>query len=147
MHLAHFLCPGSVIANMRAVTKDEAFRELAEAAAKCGLDKGAVLSVLHDREKLGSTAVGEGYAIPHGKLPGLSSIMLFFARSGSGVDCNAPDGKKTHFFFMVLAPENAAGQHLGLLGAIARLTRDATFTTRLMQAQNASEITSFLSAA
>ncbi|CAK7012386.1 MAG: PTS system fructose-specific EIIABC component [Desulfovibrio sp.] len=147
MHLSSFLRGDALLADMRARDKEEALAELAEAAATTGLDKNAVLAVLQERETLGSTAVGDGYAIPHGKIPGLPGMLLIFGRSIAGIDFAAPDGKICHFFFMVLAPEGAAGQHLGLLGSIARLTKDATFTARLMQARDKAELTSFLSGA
>ena len=147
MHLSDFLCSASILADMTARTKDDAIIELAGAAVAAGLDKDKVHNVLLDRESLGSTAVGNGYAIPHGKMPGLESIILIFARSVAGIDFNAPDSKACHFFFVVLAPEGAAGQHLGLLGSIARLAKDATFKNRLLQAKNTEELTAFLMAA
>ncbi len=132
---------------MTARTKDEAILELAGAATIAGLNKDRVYNVLLERERLGSTAVGNGYAIPHGKMPCLKSLVLIFARSVGGIDFNAPDEKMCHLFFMVLAPEDVAGQHLGLLGSIARLAKDATFKSRLMQAKNAEELKAFLMAA
>lgn len=145
MRVSDFLCRDATIADMKAQDKDTALVELADAAARAGLDKDAALSVLLEREALGSTAVGDGYAIPHGKMKGLPSMVIIFARSRAGIDFSAPDGRKCHFFFMVLAPESATGKHLGLLGSIARLAKDPTFTTRLMQAKDAAEIASFLS--
>ena len=147
MRLYEFLYPACTLSDMTARTKDEAILELAGAAAIAGLDKDKVYSVLLEREGLGSTAVGSGYAIPHGKMPGLENMILIFARSVAGIDFNAPDGKICHLFFMVLAPEDAAGQHLGLLGSIARLAKDATFKNRLMHAKNAEELKAFLTAA
>lgn len=147
MRLATFLRRDAVIADMYAKSKDQALEELAQSAAKSGLDTASVLSVLLEREALGSTAIGDGYAIPHGKIPGLASMVLLFARSRRGIDFCAPDGKECHFFFTVLAPVNSAGKPLGLLGAIARLAKDAAFTAHLSRARDASEIVSFLSAA
>lgn len=148
MRLSDFLRHDAIIiADMKARNKGEALAELANAAVKSGLDASNVLNVLLEREALGSTAVGDGYAIPHGKMTGLSSMVMVFARSLAGVDFSAPDDRKCHFFFMVLAPEGAAGKHLGLLGAIARLAKDKAFTMRLMHAKDEAEITAFLSAA
>ena len=147
MHLSDYLCGECTVANLTARDKAQALAELAGAAAAAGLDRKTVESVLLDRERMGSTAVGAGYAIPHGKIPGLERMLLIFARSVDGVDFAAPDGKKCHFFFMVLAPDGAAGQHLGLLGTIARLARDTAFTSRLRQAKNAAELAAFLAAA
>lgn len=147
MRLSEFLCPAGTLADMTARTKDGVILELAGAAAAAGVNTEAALHVLLDRERLGSTAVGNGYAIPHGKMPGLETMVLLFARSVDGIDFDAPDKKTCHLFFTVLAPEGAAGLHLGLLGTIARFAKDPSFKTRLMQAKNAGEINAFLTAA
>lgn len=147
MRLSDYLCSECTIANLAARNKAQALAELAGAIAAAGLDRNTVEAVLLERERMGSTAVGAGYAIPHGKVPALEKMLLVFARSVAGIDFSAPDGRKCHYFFVVLAPEGAAGQHLGLLGAIARLARDAAFTSRLRQAQNAAELAVFLTAA
>lgn len=147
MRLSEYVRRDRVIAELAATDKPRALTELAAMAAGSSLDAGAVNAVLLDRERLGTTAVGGGIAIPHGKMPGLTDMVLVFARSGKGIDFGAPDGKPCHLFFTVLAPEGAAGKHLGLLGAIARLSKDSDFTARLMQAQTADELADFLSAA
>jgi len=144
MRIAAFLCPVCTITDMAATDKDLVFRELAEAAGRVNLDKNVVYAALSARERMGTTAVGNGYAIPHGKIHGLEKTLVTFARSVKGVDFSAPDNAPCHFFFMVIAPENAVGQHLGLLGSIARLAKDATVTQRLMQAKSAEEIQAFL---
>lgn len=146
MRLSEHLCRDCVVAELAARNKEQVLRELAAKAATVGLDENAVLGVLLDRERLGSTAVGEGIAIPHGKLSGLNKMALFFARSSIGVDFDAPDKKPCRLFFMVLAPEEAAGQHLGMLGAIVRLGKDGDFAYRLLQAKDNAELISFLSA-
>ena len=144
MHLSDFLCRDCTLADMKAAAKEDVLLELAEAAADAGLDAKTVHAVLLERERLGSTAVGNGYAIPHGKMPGLPKMVLTFARSRQGVSFAAPDDKPCTLFFMVLAPEGAAGQHLGLLGSIARLAKDASFKNRLLQAGTAEELNEFL---
>ena len=146
MRLSDYLCRDCVIADLAAHDKKHVLRELAAKAAAVGLDENNVLRVLQDRENLGSTAVGEGIAIPHGKMPGLEKMLLIVARSMQGIDFEAPDKRPCRLFFMVLAPDGAASQHLGLLGSIARLTRDGAFTARLLQAGNAEELNAFLSA-
>ena len=144
MHLSDHLCPACTIADLRGANKEQVLRELAESAARAGLDTDAVLAVLLERERLGTTAVGNGYAIPHGKMRGLDTMVLTFARSMAGVDFAAPDNIPCRFFFTVLAPEGAAGQHLRLLGSIARLAKDASFTSGLMQANSADDLRLFL---
>lgn len=144
MRLSDYLCPACTIADMAAKTKEEALLELAGSATRANLDKDRVLAVLLERERLGSTAVGNGIAIPHGKMPVQDTMILTFARSLSGVGFDAPDGLPCRLFFMVLAPEGVVGQHLGLLGSIARLTRDSSFTARLLQANTALDLNEFL---
>lgn len=144
MRLSDYLCPACTIADMAAKTKEEALLELAGSATRAHLDKDSILAVLLERERLGSTAVGNGIAIPHGKMSGQDTMTLAFARSLSGVAFDAPDGLPCRLFFMVLAPEGAAGQHLGLLGSIARLTKDSTVTARLLQANTAVDLNEFL---
>jgi len=83
-----------------------------------------VLSILLNREKLGSTAVGHGVAIPHGKIPGLNKIIALFGRSREGVDFQSHDQKNTHLFFVLLAPESAIGNYLHALARLSRLMKD-----------------------
>ncbi|SBV95186.1 Nitrogen regulatory protein [uncultured delta proteobacterium] len=147
MRLSEYLCPACIVAELKATDKEQVLLELAAAAAGAHLDKNAVHAVLLERERHGTTAVGNGYAIPHGKLPGLDRMVLTFARSVAGVDFAAPDTVPCRFFFTVIAPAGAAGQHLGLLGSIARLAKDATFTNRLTQAKTAEDLLDFLAGA
>jgi len=147
MHISEYLCPACTIADLKARTKEEVLLELADAATRAHVDKDTAHAALLERERLGTTAVGSGYAIPHGKIAGLETMTLVFARSIHGVNFDAPDGRPCHLFFMVLAPEGAAGLHLGLLGSIARLAKDAVFTSRLMQAKTAEELELFLAGA
>ena len=144
MRIATFLCSACTLVDMAATDKDQVLHTLAEAAQQAHLDKNAVYAALLARERLGTTAVGSGYAIPHGKISGLEKMVLTFARSVHGVEFSAPDGAPCHFFFTVIAPEGNAVQHLGLLGGIARLAKDAAFTNRLMQSKTLEEIQDFL---
>jgi nitrogen PTS system EIIA component len=99
-----------------------------------------VLAVLQERERISTTAIGEGVAIPHGKLPGLERIYGVFARSPKGVDFASLDGAPTQLFFALIAPENAAADHLKALARISRLLKDETFRQRLMAGQTAQEL-------
>jgi len=96
--------------------------------------------VLIERERLGSTGIGGGVGIPHGKLDDLQSIVLGFGRSRGGVDFESLDGKSTHIFFLLLAPQNSAGLHLKLLARISRLLKKGLFKERLLQALDRDEI-------
>src|SRR5687768_16337958 len=104
------------------------------------LDKQKVLDVLRERERISTTAIGEGVAIPHGKLPGVDRVLAVFARSPEGVDFASLDGAPTHLFFSLIAPENAAADHLKALARFSRLLKDEVFRKRLMQAKNEQEL-------
>lgn len=97
------------------------------------LKQDSVLEILLNREQLGSTAVGNGVAIPHGKVPGLESIVAIFGRSKKGVDFQSHDEKLTHLFFVLLAPETAIGNHLQALARLSRLLKDPKIRERLVQ--------------
>jgi nitrogen PTS system EIIA component len=99
-----------------------------------------------ERERLGSTGIGDNVAIPHGKLANLSGLKVAFGRSLKGVDFESTDGKLTHLFFLLLAPINSAGLHLKALAKISRLLMNATFRESLMQAGHSQEIYQLLSA-
>src|SRR5262249_21732903 len=110
------------------------------ASAHPELPREKLLSVLEERERLGSTGIGEGVAIPHGKLPGLPGLLASFGRSVGGVDFEAIDGRPTHPFFTLFAPENAAGVPLKALARISRLFKNASFRSAIMAAPDAASI-------
>ena len=101
-----------------------------------------LLKVLQEREALQSTGIGEGVAIPHGKLPGLHRLIASFARSRAGVDFESIDGQPTHLFFLLVVPEHSGGQHLKALARISRFFRDAAFRTRLDEAETLDDVLS-----
>src|SRR6185503_21035524 len=103
--------------------------EMAGCLADCyrQLDRQKVLDVLLERERISTTAIGEGVAIPHGKLAGVDRVLGAFARSPEGVDFASLDGGPTHLFFALIAPENAAADHLKALARISRLLKDEAF--------------------
>ena len=123
-------------------TKGEVVRELAEhlAAQHSEVDKEKLVDVLWERERLGSTAIGDGIAIPHGKLPSLKGVIGTFARHSAGVDFDSLDGGPTHLFFLLVAPEDSVGQHLKALARVSRLLKDKVFRERLMTADGGSEL-------
>jgi len=123
--------------DLTATSKDEALIELAEMiASKEGLDEDTIVGVLREREKLGSTGIGDGIAIPHGKLKGLKKLVASFGRSKKGIDFQSIDGKPTYLFFLLMAPENTAGVHLKALARISRLLKDKKFRESLLDASN-----------
>ena len=105
-----------------------------------GLDPREILKVILEREGLGSTGIGEGVAIPHGKMHNLTDFYILFGRSKEGIDFQAMDGKPAHLFFLLVAPENSAATHLKVLARISRLLMNASFRKSLTEAEAADEI-------
>ena len=142
MKITDFLSVQNVIPTLASREKNAVLREVADglASAHPPLDKNRVLQVLWDRERISTTAIGEGVAIPHGKLPDVDHVIGVFARSAEGIDFASLDGAPTHLFFVLIAPENAAADHLKALARISRLLKDEVFRRRLMEAKTRQEI-------
>ncbi len=139
MRIADFLKEQSVIARMTARNKDEALAELAGKIAEVhGLDRGAVLKVLEERERLGSTGIGDGVAIPHGRMTNLDHLVALLGRSVEGIDFGAIDGRPTHLFFVLLTPDNNVG--LQALARVSRTLRRPECRQALMQAPDAASL-------
>lgn len=127
--------------DLKAKNKKEVLEELASMVSeKENLDQGQLVSVLEEREKLGSTGIGDGIAIPHGKLKNLDKLVASFGRSKKGVDFESIDGKPTHIFILLMAPENTAGMHLKALARISRLLKDKKFREDLMGAKSLEDL-------
>ena len=141
MHLTEILRPEMVWTELTATTKPEVIRELARLMSQQdgSLDENVVGEVLMERERLVSTGIQDGIVIPHGKIPGLDKIVIACGRSQTGIDFEAHDQKPTHLFFVLLAPEFAAGQHLKALARLSRILKDASFRERLMTSKDAHE--------
>lgn len=142
MKLVDVLKKECVIPNLHSRTKPEVIKEISERVASVypNINPERLIDVLMEREKLCSTAVDAGVAIPHGKLSGLGSIITAFGRSLEGIDFESLDGKPTHLFILLVAPENSAGAHLKLLARISRIFKDSEFRSRIMEAKSQSEI-------
>jgi len=137
MKILDILASESLVApSLTGTTKTAVLRELAEHLARQqgGIDAGRLVEVLWERERLGSTAIGDGIAIPHGKMPGLSGVVGAFGRHPAGVDFESLDGSPTHLFFLLVAPEDSVGQHLKALARVSRLLKDRSFRERLLAA-------------
>lgn len=142
MKIVDILVRNAVVLDLESRDKRGALGELcaALAAAEPGLETGSLLSILEAREALQSTGIGEGVAIPHGKLPGLPRLLASFARSRAGVDFESIDGAPTHLFFLLVVPEHAGGAHLKALARISRFFRDEAFRKALLEAGSREEI-------
>jgi PTS system nitrogen regulatory IIA component len=142
MNIVELLDPVSVEADIQSVSKDDLLAEMTDVMLRSaqGLDRDEVLSVLKERERLGSTGIGEGVAIPHGKLKNIDRLVLSFGRSKTGVDFDSMDGKPAHLFFLLLAPEDSISVHLKTLARISKLLKDQHVREQLLTAATADEI-------
>ena len=142
MRVAEFLRDDLVLGDLAATDKGSALAELCAAVSRAHtlLPQGRLLEVLLEREKLGSTGIGEGVAIPHGKLAGVPGVIAAFGRSRPGIDFAAIDGKPAQLFFLLFAPENSAGMHLKALARISRLLRSQPFRKAILEAPDRAAI-------
>jgi PTS system nitrogen regulatory IIA component len=135
MNMKDVLRESCVITNLAGSTKTEVLSELVQSFKEAGLidNVDEAVNVVLDREKLGSTGIGDGIAIPHGKMKGIDRILCAFGKSKEGIDYDAVDGKPAHIFFLLLAPEESAGLHIQMLSRISRILRDQTFRKQLVE--------------
>ena len=132
MEIVDLISTESVVSNLHATSKKQALQDLARRAADlAGLEERAVFDVLIERERLGTTGVGNGIAIPHGKLLNLDKLYGLFARLERPVDFNAIDEKPVDLIFLLLAPESAGADHLKALARVSRLLRDSSICEKL----------------
>ena len=131
-----------IILELESNSKEAVLHELAGAAHdECPLiDLDTMYQILTEREQLGSTGVGNGVAIPHGKVPGLEKMLLCFGRSGPGISFEAADNRPVHLFVMILSPPGMAEEYLQTLAHVSRLLKDATTRNNLLQAAAAETI-------
>ena len=146
MTLTDLIAANAVVPALKVNSKKQAIQELAaRAAALTGQNERAILEILLQREKLGSTGVGNGIAIPHGKLPKLGGLFGLFARLDRPIDFEALDGQAVDLIFLLLAPEAAGADHLKALARVARLLRDPEVARRLRDSRDADAIYAVLS--
>ncbi|NLW81702.1 MAG: PTS sugar transporter subunit IIA [Desulfovibrionales bacterium] len=129
MRLADYLDKDLIISDLSARTKSEVLAELVSVLAVKypDLDLRHVTEILMDREKLGTTGIGNGVAIPHGKMDSIKNVLIIVGRSHQGVDFASLDHRPANIFFTVLAPSSVVGLHLKLLASVSRLLKDDTF--------------------
>ena len=142
MKIVDLLDPSAIAAELGGTTKNEVLGELTDALLRVekSLDRSEVIRVLQERERLGSTGIGEGVAIPHGKLKDLDRLLIAFGRSNKGVDFDSMDGKPAHIFFLLVAPEESVGVHLKTLARISKLLKNQTVRRRLLDAADAADL-------
>lgn len=138
MKISELLNSQAIVVNLQAADKNHALAELTEALVACqpSLSRDEVIGVLLEREKLGSTGIGDGVAIPHGKLGGIPELMLAFGRSRKGVNFESMDGQPAHLFFLLVAPEESVGVHLKTLARISKLLKDPSVRQKLLDAED-----------
>lgn len=143
MKILDFVRPELIVADVAGQDKRAVLEELAAHLSAhtpgSGIESATLLRVLLERERLASTAIGEGVAIPHGKLP-VPRLVGCVGLSRRGVEFDSMDGRPTHIFFVLVAPENSTGIHLKALARISRLFKDPDFRNRLMQAKDAADV-------
>ena len=142
MKIAELLDSAAIVADLKGTGKKDVLAELTDALAnvKPKLDRDNVLKVLLERERLGSTGIGEGVAIPHGKLKEVDQMLISFGLSRQGVDFDSMDGKPANLFFLLIAPEDSVGIHLKTLARISKLLKSSGVRERLMSACDAVEL-------
>lgn len=142
MKLKDILLREACIVDMKARTKKEALRELSGVLAGSvkGLESAGLLEMLLEREKLGTTAMGDGIAIPHARIESLDRLLASFGRSRQGVDFESVDGKPTHLFFLLVAPGREGSAHLLTLARLSRLLSSPEFRSRLMDAESGDDL-------
>lgn len=149
MSLISELSDKMILSDLAATNKKEALMELAEAVQgeHPDLKTEDLYTKLRERESLGSTGIGDGIAIPHGKLKDLSKITICFARSINGVPFDSMDGKPAHLFFLLLAPESAAAHYLSSLAELSRFLKNSHTREKLMLAQSKEELSEIFATA
>ena len=145
MNISDLLAPDAVLASLKAQTKKQLLQELASRAhLQTRLPEKRIFETLIERERLGTTGVGSGIAIPHGRMAGVTAITGVFARLENGIDYEAVDSQPVDLVFMLLAPENAGADHLKALARVSRLLRNQATCEKLRAAKSAEALYSIL---
>lgn len=145
MEIADLISSAGVIANLRATSKKQALQDLSRRAAEItGRPERAIFEVLIERERLGTTGVGNGIAIPHGKLPGLDRLYGLFARLEKPIDYDSIDEQPVDLICLLLAPETAGADHLKALARVSRLLRDRAVCEKLRGSDNTDAVYALL---
>ncbi len=142
MKLMDFLIPDAIEPCMKSTTKKDAIKELVALLEKAGTiaEEGPVAEVILEREELGTTGIGEGIAVPHGKSNAVDRLIAAFGRSEKGIDFESIDNQPVHLVFLLVAPSDSAGPHLMALARISRFLKNRNFRRDLMNARDKLEI-------
>ena len=142
MKISDVLERKAIIPKIQSRSKPDVIRELAEKLASVypNVHDEKLIEVLMEREKLCSTAVDSGVAIPHAKMSGISDIIAGFGKSTEGIDFDSLDGRPTHLFILLVAPENTIGAHIQLLARISKIFKNPELRTRLMSLESQDDI-------
>ena len=142
MKLMDFLIPDAIEPNLKSSAKNDAIRELIMMLKKAGAisDVESIANIVLEREELGTTGIGEGIAVPHGKSNSLDKLVAAFGRSEKGIDFQSIDNQPVNLIFLLVAPANSAGPHLMALARISRLLKNHNFRSGLMNAKSKEEI-------
>ena len=141
MKICDVLQREAILSDLKAQNKKGILEELVTPVARiAGVNQDDLVKVLLERERLGSTGIGGGIGIPHGKMKALEALILGFGLSRKGVDFESLDGHPTHIFFLLVTPENSTGLHLKLLARISRILKNDPFKARLLNAADGAEI-------
>jgi PTS system nitrogen regulatory IIA component len=145
MKIIDLLLKEAILSDLKANDKKGVLEELVTPVARIAdIKHDYLVKVLMERERLGSTGIGEGIGIPHGKVKDLESLVLGFGLSKKGIDFDSMDGHPAHIFFLLLTPENSTGLHLKLLARISRILKNDSFKQKLLRATNRDEIYSII---
>ena len=146
MDLGDLISPDAIFPALKAKSKKQALHELAQRAATLtGVAERTIYDTLQQRENLGSTGVGRGIAIPHGRVPELRRIVSLLARLSEPIAFDSLDGEPVDLIFLLLAPEHAGADHLKALARISRLFRNREFREAILQAPDAGRIYALIS--
>ena len=142
MKISDYLNESLIISNLDCTDKDTVLKKFSECVSQHfpKITANEVFTILKEREDLGSTGIGNGIAIPHGKTKKIDTLIAAFARSPEGISFDAIDDQPVKFFFLLLAPEDSAGLHLKALAKISRMLKDQEFRERLAAAGDAAEL-------
>lgn len=145
MKILDVLRKETILTDLKSKDKKGVIEELAASVSQItGINSRELVQVLLERERLGSTGIGGGIGIPHGKLANLESLIMGFGLSRKGVDFESMDGRPTHLFFLLITPENSTGLHLKFLARISRILKNDSFKKKLMKAASSNEVYSII---